>query len=110
MSKRKQSEQDVQRDICHYLESKGYLFWRFNPETYNSKLGIHLKHRFIPSGLPDLMLIDKEQYGQLVGLEIKKAKGGVKSPAQLLMQKRFHLNNAEYYFVTSVDEVKKLGL
>jgi hypothetical protein len=102
-------ESDIQRDICHYLEKQGYVFWRFSPETYNAKLGIHLKHRFIPSGLPDIMLIDRENYGQLVGLEVKQPKGK-KSPAQLLMQKRFHLNNARYEFVTSVEDVKKLGL
>lgn len=106
----KKLEGDIQRDICHYLEKKGYLFWRFSPETYNAKLNIHIKHRFIPSGLPDIMLIDKEQYGQLVGLEVKRAKGGKKSPAQLLMQRRFHLENARYEFVTSVEDVKKLGL
>lgn len=105
------AENEIQRDICHYLEKQGLLFWRFSPETFNAKLGIHLKHRFIPSGLPDIMLIDREQYGQLVGLEVKvPGSKGKKSPAQLLMQKRFHLNNARYEFVTSVQEVKDLGL
>ncbi len=103
------SESQIQKEICQYLTKRGHLFWRFSPQTYNAKLGIHLKHEFIPSGLPDIMLIDREQYGQLVGLEVKTTKGK-KSPAQLLMQKRFHLSNARYEFVTSVDDVKKLGL
>lgn len=106
----KQSEADIQKDICLYLEKKGYLFWRFSPETYNAKLGIHLKHRFVPNGLPDIMLIHKERYGQLWGLEVKKPKGGRASANQLLMQRRFNLNNAEYHFVKSLDDVKKLGL
>lgn len=105
----KKSEQDIQRDICHYLEKRGLLFWRFSPETYNAKLGIHLKHRFVPNGLPDIMVIDRERYGMLFGLEVKAPKGK-KSAGQLLMKKRFELNNARYEFVTSVDEVKKLGL
>ena len=102
-------ENDIQRDICRYLRKQGHLFWRFSPETYNAKLGIHLKSEWIPNGLPDLMLIDKDNYGQLWGLEVKTPKGRP-SPGQLLMQKRFHLANARYEFVRSVDDVKALGL
>lgn len=61
-------------------------------------------------GLPDILLIDREQYGQLVGIEIKRPKGGKVSAAQLLMKRRFELNNARYEVVKSLDEVKKLGL
>lgn len=103
------SEGEIQKDICHYLEKQGHLFWRFSPETYNAKLGIHLKHRFVPNGLPDIMLIDKEAYGQLVGLEVKQPKGKP-SAGQVLMKRRFELNNARYEIVRSVDDVKKLGL
>lgn len=103
------SESDIQREICHYLEKRNHLFWRFSPETYNAKLGIHIKHRFVANGLPDLMLINKEAYGQLVGLEVKAPKGKP-SADQLMMQKRFRLHNAEYHVVRSVEEVKKLGL
>jgi hypothetical protein len=92
-----------------YLRKQGHLFWRFSPETYNATLGRHIKHEYIPSGLPDIMLIDKENYGQLVGLEVKAPKGKP-SADQLLMQKRFRLHNAEYHVVRSVDEVKELGL
>jgi hypothetical protein len=56
------------------------------------------------------MLINKEEYGQLWGLECKRPKGGKASPAQIIMKKRFELNNARYEFVTSVEDVKKLGL
>lgn len=107
-------EGDIQRDICHYLEKQGYLFWRFSPETYNAKLGIHLKHRFVPNGLPDIMLIHPGgtkafPHHTFVGLEVKQP-GKKPSADQLLMQRRFGLSNAEYYVVTSVQEVKDLGL
>ena len=102
-------ENDIQRDICHYLRKRGLLFWRFSPETYNAKLGIHIKSEWIPNGLPDIMVINKEEYGQLWGLEVKTPKGKP-SAHQLLMQKRFHLANARYEFVRSVEDVKKLGL
>jgi hypothetical protein len=114
MKKKKQSESDIQRDICHYLESKDFIFWRFSPETFNAKLGIHIKHRFIPNGLPDIHLLhpgDTKQFPSpcMIGLEVKTPKGRP-SAAQLTMQRRFGLANHEYYFVRSVDEVKELGL
>lgn len=92
-----------------YLRKRKHLFWRFSPETYNATLGRHIKHEYVPSGLPDIMLVHKERYGQLWGLEVKTAKGRP-SAAQLVMQKQFHLNNAEYHIVRSVDDVKALGL
>ena len=101
-------EGKIQLEIMKYLRKQGFLFWRFSPETYKARLGIHVKSEWVPNGLPDICLIDKEQYGQLVGLEVKTAKGKP-SPAQLLMQRRFHLANARYEFVRSVEDVKKLG-
>lgn len=114
MAIKKQSESKVQRDICHYLEKQGYLFWRFSPETFNAKLSIHIKHRFMPNGLSDLMVLhpgDTKQYPTpcLIGLEIKKP-GGKPSAAQLVMQKRFRLLNHVYEIVKSVEDVKALGL
>lgn len=111
---KKKTEQEIQREICHYLEKQGYLFWRFSPETYNAKLGRHLKHRFVPNGLPDLMCLHpggKKPFETpcLIGLEVKKPSGRP-SAHQLNMQRRFGLHNHEYYFVKSVEEVKKLGL
>lgn len=70
--------------------------------------GYRAQSKWSYSGLPDIMLIHKENYGQLVGLEVKTPKGRP-SADQLLMQKRFRLANAEYHIVRSVDDVKKLG-
>jgi hypothetical protein len=101
-------ENDIQRDICHYLRKRGLLFWRFSPETYNAKLGIHIKSEWIPNGLPDIMVIDPED--GFIGLEVKKPTKSKISAHQLLMQKRFRLANARYEFVRSVEDVKALGL
>jgi len=108
------AEADIQRDICRYLKKQKHLFWRFSPETYNAKLGIHIKHEYMPSGLPDLMLVhpgDTKEFPHhtFIGLEVKGPRGKP-SADQILMQKRFGLANAEYYIVRSVDEVKELGL
>jgi hypothetical protein len=114
MARKKSTEQDIQRDICRYLEKQGYLFWRFSPETYNAKLNIHIKHRFVPNGLSDLMVLhpgDTKLYPTpcLIALEVKKP-GGKASAGQILMQRRFRLNNHVYEFVKSLQEVINLGL
>lgn len=110
MRKNNPLESDPKLAILQYLTKKGYICWKHHKNTYNAKLGIRISDPYVPNGLPDIMLIVPEQYGQLWGLEIKRPKGGKKSPGQILMQKRFHLNNARYEFVKSVDEVKALGL
>lgn len=108
--KKKILESDPKLAILQYLTKKGYVCWKHHKNTYNAKLGIRISDPYTPNGLPDIMLINREEYGQLWGLEIKRPKGGVVSAGQLLMKKRFELNNARYEIVRSVEEVKKLGL
>jgi len=103
-------EADPKLAILQYLTKKGYLVWKHHKNTYNPKLGIRTSDPYVPNGIADILLINKEEYGQLWGLEVKRPKGGVKSAGQILMKKRFELNNARYEFVTSVEDVKKLGL
>jgi len=99
------AEQKVQLKICRYIRKQGHLFWRFSPETYNAKLGIHVKHEYIPSGLPDIMVLTDK----LIGLEVKGPKGKA-SPNQLLMKKRFELLGHQYHVVRSVEDVQAVGL
>lgn len=96
--------------ILQYLKKKGYVCWRHHKNTYNAKAGVHFSDPYTPNGLPDIMLIHKENYGQLWGLEVKRPKGGKVSPAQIIMKRRFELANARYEVVMSLEEVKKLGL
>lgn len=101
------AEAKVQKDICHYLEKQGYLFWRFSPETYKAAIGKHVKHRFIPNGLPDIMLIHPER--GFIGCEVKGPRGKP-SANQILMQKRFELLGCEYHVLRSVDDVVECGI
>lgn len=103
-------EGKVQLEIMQYLTKRGHLCWRNSPNSYDPKLGIYKSNPYMLKGLPDVLLVNREEYGQLWGLEIKRPKGGVTSAAQLLMKKRFELNNARYEVVKSLDDVKKLGL
>lgn len=102
-------ESDPKLAILKYLTKKGYVCWKHHKNTFNAKLGIRISDPYTPNGLPDIMFIDKEAYGQLVGLEIKRPKGGRVSADQVLMKKRFESNNARYEVVKSLDEVKNLG-
>ena len=105
-----QAENKPQLEILKYLLSKGHLAWRNNNGAlWDSKLNAYRSNPYTPKGLPDILLIDREEYGQLVGLEVKTTKGRP-SASQLLVQKRFRLNNARYEFVTSIQDVKALGL
>jgi len=109
------TESQIQTEILEYLTKRGHLCWRNNNQpTFDKRLnsgygGYRSQSKWIPNGMPDIMVINKEEYGQLWGLEVKTPKGKP-SAHQLLMQKRFHLANARYEFVRSVDDVKKLGL
>lgn len=103
-------ENEVQLAILKYLLGKGYFAWRNNNgAVWDAKNNIYRSNIYTPKGLPDILLIHKERYGQLWGIEVKQKKGRA-SADQLLMQKRFHLNNAEYHVVKTLEEVKKLGL
>ena len=97
-------EKDIRKEICKYLEKEGYLFWRFEPTKYVPSIGRYIRSEFTPTGLPDIMVLVK---GKFIGLETKRPSGGVKSGDQILMKKRFQALGAEYYFVRSVDNVKK---
>ena len=93
--------------ICQYLTKQGHLFWRFEPTKYMPSIGRYIRTEFTPLGLPDIMVLRE---GKLCGLETKRPTGGRKSGDQILKQKQFELLGHEYHFVTSVDEVKSLGL
>lgn len=94
-------ESTIQLDIMRHLRKQGLLFWRFSPETYNAHLGRHIRHDYIPDGLPDLMVL---KAGQFYGLECKRPKGKA-SAAQVLMKKRFELEGAKYCIVRSIEDV-----
>lgn len=96
------AEANLQRDICRWLREQNHLFWRFSPQTYNAKLGIHIKHEFIPNGLPDIMVLTDK----LIGFEVKGPKGKA-SADQLIMKQRFELLGHKYHVVRSVAEVEE---
>ena len=93
-------EGKIQLAICRHLRAEGFLFWRFSPQTYNATLGRHIKHEYIPNGLPDIMVLTDDG---LVGLEVKGPRGKA-SADQLVMQRRFRSLGARYEVVRSVED------
>lgn len=104
-------ESEIQNSICDYLSLKRYLFWRQNtsPTIQNDKSGNwHFRRmpKYSMKGIPDIIIIKD---GQFIGLEVKRPKGK-QSEFQIEFQKRCEENGGKYFVVTSIDDVKSIGL
>lgn len=101
------SESDIQTKICEYLYKRGHFFWRSNNTAiFDRKLGMHRSMgKYALRGVPDIIVLKSG----FIGLEVKKP-GGKLSSEQLAFKKRVESECGEYHRVTSVDDVKALGL
>lgn len=109
ISSEKKLEKDIQREVCEWLQSEGFFFWRNNnvPIFGRSNDGIkrfRAMPKYTPKGLPDVFVLDN---GEFYGLEIKR-EGGRISPEQRVMQESFKKNGAHYHFVFSLNDVKEI--
>ena len=102
-------EKAIQLAICDYLSLKKYFFWRQNnvpmfdwkDKTYRAMPKYSLK------GVSDIILIRKG--GKVCFLEVKRKKG-ILSEHQIEFKRRCEEVGAEYYMVTSLDDVIAIGL
>jgi len=92
----KQLEKDIQLEICTWLQSQDIFFWRFR---YMSRFPI----KFIPKGLPDIMILHK---GLFIGLEVKVPGYWKYTDPQKMMSTKIKSNGGLCYLVTSLDEAK----
>lgn len=100
-------ETDVQYSICEYLAYRQHFFWRQNTiPALTRDGGFRRMPAFSKNGVPDIILIVD---GKFVGLEVKAPKG-----KQSESQKDFEAGCKQaggcYYIVTSIEDVKALGL
>lgn len=109
---RLKSETEVMREICDWLHSQGYFFWRCN----NVPVFGRALPKYTPRGLPDIMIVYK---GTFVALEVKregsntqrerngrKLRAGALSPQQAEWGAKLTLNGGEYSMVRSLDDAK----
>lgn len=105
----KESESDILRAICEYLDYQGHFFWRNNnvPVYRPEKGGVFVRMpKYSMNGVPDIILIRE---GTFVGLEVKRPKGR-QSKNQKAFEKACTEAGGEYYLVTSIDDVQEIGL
>lgn len=92
-------EKDIQKEICKYLVSRGFLFWRNNNATSFKNRATN--KNFTPNGLPDIFIVLD---GKLIGLEVK-VKDGVLRDSQKAFGDRLTRAGGYYYVVRSIGDV-----
>lgn len=109
MTNKNPLEKEVQSAILDYLSwKKDLMYWRQNTNpTYNQKAQ---RYQAMPKhslkGVPDIIVIKN---GKFIGLECKR-KGEKPSEFQISFMKKCILNGGEYHIVTSIDDVRNIGL
>lgn len=99
------SESSIQTAICDYLSYKRYFFWRQNTGGMYREGRWFSQPKYSKNGVPDIILVKD---GKFVGLEVKRPKGK-QSAHQLAFETDCKKAGGEYYIITSVEEVQKLG-
>jgi hypothetical protein len=101
---KKKLEKDIQREICDWLASRNYFFWRQNTVPVFDKGRFRAMPKYTPKGLPDILCVID---GHFIGLEVKVPDYWKRTDDQMAIQERFGANGASYYLVTSLEEAKK---
>jgi hypothetical protein len=101
-------EKQIQLAICDYLAYKrDVMFWRQNTNPIYDHGKFYAMPKYSKNGVPDIIVIKKG--GWFVGLEVKRP-GGKQSASQTAFQIECEKMGAEYHVVTSIDDVKNIGL
>lgn len=105
-----QLEKEIQLAICDYLALKRLFFWRQNTAPTVQKKDTGWFFRKMPKharrGVPDIIVVRK---GTVIFLEVKRP-GGKLSPDQEDFRADCAREGVQYYVVTSLDDVQKIGL
>lgn len=86
------TESEVQKEIRDCLHSLGFA-------TYDTSLQTRRRSTARVKGIPDLLIVNPDRPFNLIGLEIKKPKGGVLSAEQKLA-----IDNRHYALATGRQE------
>ena len=102
-------ESAIQREICDYLASRGYFFWRSNniPVFGVNNAGqrrFRSLPKYTPKGIPDILLLSS---GKFIGIEVKR-EGMKLRPGQAEFGAKMVMNGGAYHIVHSLAEVKEV--
>lgn len=83
------SEEQEQQVVCQWLTVQGLQFWHTPNSTWTTSIKQKVKNKRlgVQPGIPDLFVVvpttrSKDGKGHLLGIELKREKGGVVSPHQ----------------------------
>jgi len=108
MKRLKMLEKDIQRQICKYLQLKGYFFTRVNTiGLFDAKRGVRRKNPYITKGMPDILVFVPQK--GIYGLEVKR-EGAYQSPEQKHFENMFDMAGGKYFVVRSIEDVQEIGL
>ena len=102
-------EKDIQREICDWLHSENYFFWRqnnipvFQRDTRGSRFRAMPKYAL--RGLPDIMCLCN---GRFIGLEVKVPDYWKFTDDQKAVQEKIEANGGAYNLVTSLEQVQAI--
>ena len=108
-SPKKKLEKDIQREICDWLHSENYFFWRqnnipvFQRDTRGSRFRAMPKYAL--RGLPDIMCLCN---GRFIGLEVKVPDYWKFTDDQKAVQEKIEANGGAYNLVTSLEQVQAI--
>lgn len=109
MDTKKILEKDIQREICEWLTTNHYFFWRNNNipvfgRGNHGRMAYRAQSKYTPKGLPDILIIKE---GELIGIEVKREQKLELSEHQENIKAKFIENGAYYFKVASVEDLKK---
>ncbi len=105
MENKPKLEKDIQREICEWLQEKGYFFWRSNNipvfgMNNGGRRTFRTLPKFTPRGLPDIICIFN---GHFIAFEVKRP-GCKLRPEQVDFRENCINNGGLYYCVTSIEQ------
>jgi hypothetical protein len=108
------TETQLQRELCDWLHSRGYFFWRQN----NIPVFGRALPKYTPRGLPDIFILHA---GKLYGIEVKRpsAEGereangralrkGMLTPSQAAFGYEIEDNGGVFACVRSLDDLRRV--
>lgn len=101
------TEDQEQIAFVQWLDLKGIPYWHTNNEMWTKswKQKTRSKAMGTQSGIPDLFLVFK---GRILGIEMKRQKGGIVSDSQKYWHQILALGGIETYVCHGCDEAIKL--